>query len=621
MAVIYRAISILLLLSIYIYPVNNQQFDNIVSLKDNLTLSSYFQNITRSKIDNKFTDTDFVVETKPTVQHYESSITSLPRFVHSSDEVLDYYVDSVTRDGAELDSGLDYGYNLTYSESLVTDQPRPIVKYSNRSKHEDKMVEFTLNQPDILIEFNSDSPLDIETFVTVDNLFIGIKSDRLYIYKYYQMSVILVKKGQLFKDSWNIEEKNVKSLVLDSNFDKESRYLSITDSENTVYVYRINLKSPDSFTQVFKFEDEKLKEFSIADFVHRGDYLYLGLKFGGILVVKEAKVIKYIDQFETSGETLHLSLIDIQEVENSIYILIENYGLKILNVTNPENASFTSFSFFHPFIKKLEIHRNRHVSYFFLGLIVSDRGFTSGNEFFFELSLQDEFNPTLYKAYLSDKYFQVKTILNDDKYTYLYEHNSNYILVICRSITNSPYNAVFKVHVEHLKNRDIVGMPVMFTDSTLSSRHLGFNTKDKFVYSRDVELTSAEIFTKFHREGMYTIKLHTFTDSCQKADGICKVTLQYSYHVWSLPSVRNSLKGKLFSTMFVLFVLYNLVTLFVYIRFYYKQTQVEVSQTDRRRSADKNRGKYAKQHDESKDQSENENEDKRHKEIVISVEE
>ena len=88
-----------------------------------------------------------------------------------------------------------------------------------------------------------------------------------------------------------------------------------------------------------------------------------------------------------------------------IYILSEDYGFKILTITDIMHPHFTDFNFIHPYLRKLDLHRNPYRDFTYVGIIVSNRFFEKGDEFFFELKVTDEFNPTLNRYYLEGSFW------------------------------------------------------------------------------------------------------------------------------------------------------------------------------------------------------------------------
>jgi len=413
--------------------------------------------------------------------------------------------------------------------------------------------------------------------------------NNLQLYSFYRLGIEELNVTDYFKSQnnnlnsnlFNIEKRKIKKILLDSTSQKSERYLLFVDFEDNILIYKQNsiLTKNDgykhSFIGLVDLKDEKLKRKNIVDFVKRGNTFFLGLENEGIMVISQNsdgndyKITYELKKFlcQQNNTEMDLNVKDIQETDNSIYVLIANFGLKILNVQDLNNIKFEPFEFIHPYIEKIEIHLNPNIKNYFLGVLISNRFLISGDEFFIEFSLEDEFNPKINRIYLSDKVISVTNILNDDYFTYIFEKNSNKFLVISRSSTANEFNSIFEIHSEQLVGGDLISNPFIFTDEYSFFKHIGILTTNNFIYSKSVEFSSSDITFYFWEAGEYEVILYTFSDNC---DGdftktkLCKINLRYLFDVSMLPNDIGKISNNSFYAIVAIFSVYNIICLVAY---------------------------------------------------------
>lgn len=564
-----------------------RKLDNIIKTRDDLQVSKYFLNFEKGlKVPNiTFSIKEDFSQSKnfSEVVDYKTKSLTLPEFLTSTTEVLDYFVESIKQDGKLLNPNNDYGFNITYGESLITDLDRPIINYpANKGNLK---VELNIFQPNIFSLFFKTNSILLNSHVVIDNLIIGIDNEnklKAYIFIKGKFSEFDIEKR--FKASFtNFKtESSFKQIILDSNFGSKKRYLTVTNQQYTAYTFEIDYDVTDdsetiSLNLKYYFTDNLLAKNKIIDFVHENGYLYIAIQENGIVVVENNSKIFHLIEFDHKRK-IPLRIKDMQQIQDTIYILIENYGLKILNLNKDSDTklNYTDFQFEHPYLSRMEIHKNKNLNEYFLGILVDSKSFDEGHEFFFELSLKDHYKPTLHKLFLTDKYIDITTILNDDKYTYLFEKSSNALLVLSRSITATKFNSIFEVKINNLKNKKVISEPIMFKDKKNKKTHLGFMTKDFFSYSEDFELTQGDLNVRFHEKGNYEIKLKAFADYCEDSKDTkskCYLSLNYNFNVQNLFSAE--LKDIFYSYTVGVFIFLNILTLLIYCKYYYRKPDIE----------------------------------------------
>ena len=528
------------------------------------------------------------------VQNTNKYIINLPRYLNSSIPAHDYYLGGITKDNVKLSELENYAYNVSYSDKLIANLPKPIIRYPKPNKEKNNQnnkkldLEFKLDQPDILPQFKSDFYFNLTNIVAVNNMLVGTCNDNnLQLHHFYRLGIEELnftdyfKKDPNNKDLFDIKNRKIKKIFLDSTSQKNERFLLFVDFNDNILIYKVisNLIHDEgyqhSFEPIVDLKDEKLKGKKIVDFVRKENTFFLGVESEGIIIISKNEINDFysisneIKTFicEKNNTILNLNVKDIQEVDNSIYVLIADFGLKILNVKNLNNIKFEPFEFRHPYIEKMEIHSNPHYKGFYLGVLISNRLFTSGDEFFLEFSLENEFEPKIMRIYLSDKVISVTNILNDDYFTYIFENNSNKFLVISRSSTANEYNSVFEIYSEQLTGSSLVSNPFIFTDEFKFFKHIGILTTNNFVYSRSVELSSSEIIFYFWEAGEYEVILYTYSDYCGESISttkMCKINLRYLFDVSMLPSDFEKIQDNSFYIVVGIFVAYNFICFVVY---------------------------------------------------------
>ena len=93
------------------------------------------------------------------------------------------------------------------------------------------------------------------------------------------------------------------------------------------------------------------------------------------------EIFKKIDYFHSKEDTdpRNLLLILIVYIRNALYILSDNYVLKILDISNISNSSFYNFDFNHPYLVKLDTIHHPYKDYPFIR--EQDRNYKDSNLF------------------------------------------------------------------------------------------------------------------------------------------------------------------------------------------------------------------------------------------------
>jgi hypothetical protein len=546
---------------------SEHSLESVISLKEGLNTSVYFKNFTQKMKmhmdQRKFYESDLKdYSYQKDCAVNETCKISLPSKVGSTIETLEFFPSKLLQVETNLTLILekDYGYDIVYPENLQSPYKRNI-KYTSEFKDviDNFTVYFMLNQPKIAPVLQQSKIETLSSFVVVENVIIGInsKDSSLFIFIYEKTDLIGLAQENIHKlfihnpniTDLDLSEKKLKNILLDSNKDKKNKkYLIISDEEASCYIYKIEIKSINDQNPIETLQNVRIEfrllqmskhllldTYRLIDFVENKGIHYFAYENYGIVIKNGFQLVKEIKKFPNNlGENIFLQVLDIQEVENAIYVLIENYGLKILDVSDPGMPKWSDFELFHPYLKKIEIHKNSYYTYSFLSIIVNNPNL-DGHEFLFELSLEDEFNPKIFRYFLNPEYMDFRYIVSDDYYIYLFDHVNKDIFILSRSITSTSNNSVYKFQLPMSMRQDINNSPFIVNDSSFLNKHLAFLTvKGSFVFLKNIELKNAQLEIKFNKIGKYLLEFYTFTDFCgENIEEVqqCKVKVSYDFTV------------------------------------------------------------------------------------------
>jgi hypothetical protein len=540
-----------LILNLNIISPQPRHLISSISLKENLNISNYLSKYIEL---SGYSDSRRIEESRLSEYDYKLNydldsfnMIVFPKTVGSYLESLEFYVDSIQFNSQDLKIMQDYNYTITYPEDLITSYPKPLKFYDEKNNQSNYHLDFNLYQPDISALFKTKEIQELKDSVSVNNLIIGIdKNKKLKAFSFIQENINTMSFDKLFDEAGkkiNLSGMEFTKILIDSNLDKKRRNILLIDTQNYVYIFKVEQTSnnfvnenPKTILSLKSFyNDTNIVSNYLVDFVEKKGIYYLA--YSDEIVLRDASRKINTLKIKTPNapvEKVDFKIIDLHEVGNAIYVLIENYGLRSLDISNPENVHWNDFDFFHPHIQKIDAYYNPYFDYPFLALLINNRHLENGSEFYIEFSLKDEFQPLVYRHYLSDKYLDIKYIVSDEEFSYLFEQNSNSIFVFSRSITATSRNSVFKIQLSELSNREVSSAPFIFYDETFVHRHLGILAGNRLIFTEKVELGAAELEIHFKKEGSYNLQFYTFSDFCnlpKEEVKMCKIYVNYNINV------------------------------------------------------------------------------------------
>jgi hypothetical protein len=494
--------------------------------KSQLEISTYFKNFTGDikfpKINEKmvfetqnfYSDESAIINT-----NYEFQ---LPVFLNSSTEILGYTFDSIKQNNTSLIRGANYYLKQINPSSLVTNNPKKL-EFSNKDNNT-YSLEILYNAPSMKYSSRIFNDIPIENARSFHNLIFGLSNNQknnLYIYEYDESTFNHKRLNDIvtIPNHIKLEEIKFDSLHIYENIYSDLAYL-ILKTGKTLYIFKF-----ERITMIFYISlkinfykeiiHESLEPLNIHKIILKDHYLFVGEKRGMIQIYDyEGKSVKNITQFNFNGTPTNLYLQDMILLFNSIYVISEDYGIKILNISDIKDSHFTEFEFYHPYLKKLDTHINPYREFMYVGVLVSDRYFDNGNEFFFELKIIDEFHPVLNRYYLNNQFMDINYFISDHKFSYLYEHFSNSIYVIIRSNIINENNSVFKIQIPELHNQK-VKQELFFVNNKENGKYLlAVLTENDIIVIDDIYFTNAYLNLKFNEIGKFVINLNTNLDYC-----------------------------------------------------------------------------------------------------------
>ena len=520
----------------------------MISLKPNLNLSTFFKNF---EGDIKFPLDSSILVSKESNQSFIAIVNktynyTLPTFIEAYTEILNYNIEDLVINHSKLFKGSEYSLRENYPKDLITSYPKSLSYLHQKNDNSSCYAEIEYSSPGLKYEYISFNKTKIKFARPFLNLVFGLnQAGELICYQYEkELSLSKIDKYIDGKNNYDPSNEKFENLLIISDESNKKSFLFLKSKSN-VYVYSLNIIGNEiKLKEEVRFSNQKLLFIDISHALYKEDYFLIGEKLGSIYIISiKGEIVKKIDYFYSKDDTdpRKLLLISMIRIRNAVYVLSDNYGLKILNISNIANASFHSFDFHHPYLVKLDTHHNPYKDYPFIGVLVSDRYFKDGNEFFFELKvIGSEFTPVLHRYYLDSYYFDLDNFISDDKYSYLYEQNSNSILVLIRSNTITEYNSVYKFQIPILHNVKVTENIFFLKDIITNKDYLAILSDDVLVMIKDLQFNPAYYMIKFLKKGNYSLHLNTLTDYCDKHEAksrntdeifLCDIQMYYSYDV------------------------------------------------------------------------------------------
>jgi len=522
----------------------------------------------------------------------------LPQYLNRKFEVLEYNLYDVIKDGQFLNVLEDYKYKKEYDSHLICNEiENDEQKLSTFTDAKYPALEVSLTEPKISQRNYFLQDLKLSNIITFGNILIGIDDNKKF--KIYANTDYLFKERDhkyhfiTGNNTLDFEPLKISKVLIDSNQHSLIRHILVFDTNNNIYLLKminnldlkkfgVTLSLISNFTTTILKMDKTpsnvtLISENVIDFVYRDGRIYIGNKEGSLVILEEDcgmffSEITHFQSVNAGARVKLLQIIDMQEVENNIYIVSKAWGLNVLNIVDKQNPKFIDYEFYHPFIKSIHVHSNPFYQHQFLGVLInySEKTFEA-NEFFIELSLKDPLKPLIYRSYLSNLDLNFKYVTYDDKYTYLFEHVSNSMFVMSRSSTATSHNSVFKIPFTDIKGKEIDQI-LKFNDKLGISQVFGLMSKEKLYIMEHMELLKPSLNITFHQNGIYDLKVIGFSDHCgeneYKSIEKCQYDINYKFNV---TNIKENFFGKSFfkpmHAIIIIIIVLTILSVIIYLNF------------------------------------------------------
>jgi hypothetical protein len=150
----------------------------------------------------------------------------------------------------------------------------------------------------------------------------------------------------------------------------------------------------------------------------------------------DTRQAKYLTKVEFENKQIDLRIKDMSVNNYTIYIIVENVGLKILDI---KNWSFTNFEFIHPSLIKFDSVLPTTTLTAFYGILV-DNSSPAINEFFIEFKYRNsEVNLEFNKIFISEKKTDEKNLVSFTNFLnmgIILDKKSKNLIFLTRGISN-----------------------------------------------------------------------------------------------------------------------------------------------------------------------------------------
>lgn len=203
-------------------------------------------------------------------------------------------------------------------------------------------------------------------------------------------------------------------------------------------------------------EDLKLTKVGIWN-----NYLIVSTLNNGIIIYKFNKFKKdfsflkgQANFFDRQRNIHNFPVKDFVINKNTLYCLVENFGLKIYSL---KNLKLLDFEFYHPYLMSFDKRYNYNDFSFrnYRGILI-DNSKTNIAEFLMELNIDIEELPVINKMYSYSRTIKALNSIHDGMNSYIFDNISRVLFIIRRSLNALAPSLIYKIDLSKFfyKNRD-----------------------------------------------------------------------------------------------------------------------------------------------------------------------
>lgn len=255
------------------------------------------------------------------------------------------------------------------------------------------------------------------------------------------------------------------------------------------------------------------------------------------------------------------NILDMIINEFTIYVIVENKGLFIINLGNFEVLE--NFVYENPYLYKLEFYNNIYFGNKYLG-IHAENYESSFQEIYIELLIDNEFSPLANKVFTSKDYFgQGKSVSYDDLFTLVLDSRQKRLILIRKGMINSiPFLTYIFDLSSYIKFDMEKTQFLSLFDNQNKKVFYSLHTMDLLI-AFNINFIDDIINCIFTEPGLFELKFIQKSEICNenlnsnKAKSYCEKNFKFTVEVVGLPSsdVQQLLTGVIITFSIILIII------------------------------------------------------------------
>ena len=305
--------------------------------------------------------------------------------------------------------------------------------------------------------------------------------------------------------------------------------------------------------------------------------------------------------------------------KNTMYVIVANFGLKILSITHVEGSNLTNeniadikelykyqnyFLFlnsyvYNPSFEKLDFFFNYFTQSSFVEISINNNGNNSREsgdslgikDFFVELLINNEYSPVINKVFYStENMFSKAKILADKYFSFFFNIKGNKFYVIKKGLLNSLSHQEYILPLSQnlftsiSKSDNGNGHPIQIVDKNINQLGIVIISGDKYQILSEFRLIDDKLICKFLKEGNYTFIFNKESEFCSNSlgKGYSKCLLSYVNNIIVVVKVSPYLETLkiILIVLVVIILLYILISLLSFVKCFRTCYNKEIIQTN-----------------------------------------
>mmetsp|Transcript_17897 Transcript_17897/g.18556 ORF Transcript_17897/g.18556 Transcript_17897/m.18556 type:complete len:371 (-) Transcript_17897:32-1144(-) len=234
-----------------------------------------------------------------------------------------------------------------------------------------------------------------------------------------------------------------------------------------------------------------------------------------------------IDKFTTNNGFIRvLNITNMLVLQETIYILADNYGIKIVDVYT---FGFVKYDFVHKNLKNFDLVVNPLLNTKYVGITLGEEA--EQDEFLIELNVDQERYPLINKIFISNVNVSTQLSIVNDLFLHIFYNNQdNSLIIIRRGLLNEIPHLTYKYKLEGNVTvgnfSNLVVQSLYNPSSELNEFFLIDNENKKAYVFANFAYDADTMECKFKDQGNYNVTLEKFGEACEDS---LKHSYAYSY--------------------------------------------------------------------------------------------